>query len=554
MLLTIGIIMKNEEKYLPLCLDGLKPVMEALPCQLIIVDTGSTDKSVEIAKKYTDDVRFFEWCDDFSAARNVTLQGALGEWYMFIDADEIFTKTDELINFFKSGEYKSYNSATITIRSYKDYEKTDYADFMAPRLTKILPDTKFIRRIHEGLTTYNYPLKNIDCLLDHFGYVMTDDTAVSKGERNLPLLMKELEEDPDNSMTYMQIAESYKGIDLDKSIEYCNKGIELNKKAPHYSIHALFLDKAEAYATKNDYEMVLRTIKEHDEFKKRDDVDSIVGLDIEFFYIKAMTLTLLKRHQEAIPAFREYAGFYKEYSQGKHHTADTMLCAVKYDTVAAFSNAMLRAASCCIEERKFNSCLDFLTSVPVKEKLSDSEYMHTYIKCLIIVCQSLKNYSAIKRIYINLDDDNKYIFCGYIGSYMNEKGASFAKEIAKLHINPDIDKALEIYILSEEKNLSETELVNSLKEIKAIMQKNPDVQALAKFAAENIKKKLDEKLNPAPDDELASLAKVVKKNIRGFIESRKIAEARMYLNQLKELCPNDNEITVLENMIDNSLQ
>ena len=52
MLLTIGIIMKNEEKYLPLCLDGLKPIMEALPCQLIIVDTGSTDKSVEIAKKY----------------------------------------------------------------------------------------------------------------------------------------------------------------------------------------------------------------------------------------------------------------------------------------------------------------------------------------------------------------------------------------------------------------------------------------------------------------------------------------------------------------------
>ncbi|MGN0654128.1 MAG: glycosyltransferase [Oscillospiraceae bacterium] len=554
MLLTIGIIMKNEEKYLPLCLDGLKPVMEALPCQLIIVDTGSTDKSVEIAKKYTDDVRYFEWCDDFSAARNVTLQGALGEWYMFIDADEIFTKTDELINFFKSGEYKNYNSATITIRNYKDYEKTEYADFMAPRLTKILPDTKFERRIHEGLTTYNYPLKNIDCLLDHFGYVMTDDTAVSKGERNIPLLMKELEDDPDNSMTYMQIAESYKGIDVDKSIEYCNKGIEINEKNPHYSVHAIFLDKAEAYARKNDYEMVLQTIKEHDEFKKRSDVDSKVGLDIEFFYIKAMTLVLLKRHEEAIPAFREYADFFKEYSQGKYHTADIMLGAVKYDTADAFATAMLRAASCCIETRKFNSCLDFLTSVPVKEKLSDSEYMHTYIKCLIIVCQSLKNYSAIKRIYMNLDDNNKYVFCGYIGSYMSEKGAQFAKEIAKLHINSDIDRALAIYISSEEKDLSETELVSSLKELKAIMQKNPDVQALAKFAAENIKKKLDEKLSPAPTSELEALAKVVKNNIRGFIESGKIAEARMYLNQLKELCPNDNEITVLENMIENALQ
>ena len=52
MILTIGMIMKNEEKNLPLCLEGIKPILEAIPSELIIVDTGSTDNSVEIAKKY----------------------------------------------------------------------------------------------------------------------------------------------------------------------------------------------------------------------------------------------------------------------------------------------------------------------------------------------------------------------------------------------------------------------------------------------------------------------------------------------------------------------
>ena len=103
------------------------------------------------------------------------------------------------------------------------------------------------------------------------------------------------------------------------------------------------------------------------------------------------------------------------------------------------------------------------------------------------------------------------------------------------------------------KDLSENELVNSLKEIKALMERNEEVRALAKFAAENIKKKIDNKLRAPATDELSELAKIVKENIRNLISSGNIAEAKLYLSQLKALCPMDNEIAVLENMIENSL-
>ncbi|MBQ8841096.1 MAG: glycosyltransferase, partial [Ruminiclostridium sp.] len=89
MLLTIGMIVKNEEKYLEQCLNGIKPILEQVDSELIIADTGSTDRTVEIAKKFTDNVFYFEWIKDFSAARNSTLEKAKGEWFMFVDGDEV---------------------------------------------------------------------------------------------------------------------------------------------------------------------------------------------------------------------------------------------------------------------------------------------------------------------------------------------------------------------------------------------------------------------------------------------------------------------------------
>ena len=79
MVLSIGMIVKNEEKYLERCLNGIKPILDNVDSELIITDTGSTDNTIEIAKKFTDKVFCFDWCDDFAAARNFGLKEAKGE-------------------------------------------------------------------------------------------------------------------------------------------------------------------------------------------------------------------------------------------------------------------------------------------------------------------------------------------------------------------------------------------------------------------------------------------------------------------------------------------
>ncbi len=83
--ISLCMIVKNEEKVLARCLDSIAGLMD----EIIIVDTGSTDKTKEIAEKYTDNIYDFEWIDDFAAARNFAFSKATKEYIYSADADEV---------------------------------------------------------------------------------------------------------------------------------------------------------------------------------------------------------------------------------------------------------------------------------------------------------------------------------------------------------------------------------------------------------------------------------------------------------------------------------
>lgn len=87
MILSICLIVRDEEATLARCLDCIKDLAD----ELIVVDTGSVDSSVEIARRYTDKVYFFEWINDFSAARNFSFSKATGDFVMWLDADDVIT-------------------------------------------------------------------------------------------------------------------------------------------------------------------------------------------------------------------------------------------------------------------------------------------------------------------------------------------------------------------------------------------------------------------------------------------------------------------------------
>ena len=83
--ISLCMIVKNEEKVLGRCLDSIADLMD----EIIIVDTGSTDRTKEIAKKYTEQVYDFQWNDDFSAARNFSFSKATKDYIYAADADEV---------------------------------------------------------------------------------------------------------------------------------------------------------------------------------------------------------------------------------------------------------------------------------------------------------------------------------------------------------------------------------------------------------------------------------------------------------------------------------
>lgn len=106
--LSISLLASNRKATIRKCLDSLKPIMEQVESELIIVDTGCDEETHDILLEYTSHVILFEWCKDFSKARNAGLKEAKGEWFLFIDDDEWFSDVSEIVEFFHSGEYKNY--------------------------------------------------------------------------------------------------------------------------------------------------------------------------------------------------------------------------------------------------------------------------------------------------------------------------------------------------------------------------------------------------------------------------------------------------------------
>jgi len=208
MLLSIGMIVKNEEKYLRKCLDGLAPILRQIESELIIFDTGSTDSTVEIAKDFTDKVFHIEWRNDFAWARNHTIEKAAGVWYMFIDADEVFDDAGEIISFFANGDYQKYNSASILINNLS-VDGTS-SKVRITRLVRLDSDTRFEDAIHESLSS-KLPCRDLNCIVNHYGYYYeSNEDRQAKFDRNLPpnLLIFE-SENPKTPRTVMNIINGY---------------------------------------------------------------------------------------------------------------------------------------------------------------------------------------------------------------------------------------------------------------------------------------------------------------------------------------------------------
>lgn len=237
-LLTISLLISDRLDTIPRCLDSLRPIMDEIPCELILIDTSKNPQVNKLLLNYTNQVYEFEWCQDFAKARNEGLKRASGEWFMYLDDDEWFVDAEEIVNFFKSGEYNSFAYATYIVRNFTDQEYAHYSEDWTTRLVSIEDDVRFVGKIHECFWPIRGKRKDLFSIANHDGYIYeTPEKRMKHFERNYPLILDMIKEDPNNLRWRLFLAQEYRAVEKWKElVDFSKESIEFIKNENSDSI------------------------------------------------------------------------------------------------------------------------------------------------------------------------------------------------------------------------------------------------------------------------------------------------------------------------------
>jgi len=206
--LSLAMIVKNEARCLARCLKSIHPAVQ----EIVIVDTGSTDQTVNIAKEFGAKIFHFDWVNDFAAARNFALEQATGGWILVLDADEY--ASEPLI-----AEIKKFITGHQQIGRLKivsDFKHGGQTLKSSTYVSRLFPrGARFEGRIHEQIAS---PLPRVNLVgeLWHDGYL-----EAKKSERNVSLLQAEIAQDLQNAYLQFQLALEFTSLGRPKDAFAC---------------------------------------------------------------------------------------------------------------------------------------------------------------------------------------------------------------------------------------------------------------------------------------------------------------------------------------------
>ena len=280
--ISVCIIAKNEEKHIEECCKRLAPY----GFEIVLVDTGSTDRTVELAKRYTDRIYYFEWCGDFSAAKNYAMKKASYDWILSIDCDEYI----ESVNLSAlTSHMKSQRTAAgrILIRNrFTEDGRTAYEQVRVSRFVN-RRFYHFEGAVHEQLVplttntaapavkyVYNAPIT-----LLHVGYDGSEEEMFEKSRRNIALLERELEAEGEDPYTYYQLGQSYRKLhDYGKAFYYFDLGLALDVDPALDYVQTMVESYGYTLLDLNRNQDALNLLGVYDEFSKRADFVFLMGL------------------------------------------------------------------------------------------------------------------------------------------------------------------------------------------------------------------------------------------------------------------------------------
>jgi len=240
--ISLCMITKDEEEFLPRCLESVRGLVD----EIVIVDTGSTDRTVDIAKHYGAAVFHHPWENDYSRHRNQSIEYATGEWILIMDADEVIAARDldrirQIVRSvpadgfeftLRNYDTRLFANSTVTTGDYE--EERGLPGFIPIDLIRLFrrdPDICFTGAVHETVSHSFRRSRKISCRtgipIHHYGR-LRQDRMKAKQERYLSLGQKRLEDNPRDRIAYKGLAEQYLELGMPaKALEVLDRGCAL---------------------------------------------------------------------------------------------------------------------------------------------------------------------------------------------------------------------------------------------------------------------------------------------------------------------------------------
>ena len=293
-------MVKNEEVNLPRSLESVKESVD----EIIVVDTGSTDKTIEIAKSYGAKIIETPWKDDFSTPRNMAIDAATGDWIIFLDADEFFATPGKV----RAAITKFADNTTIIIPRIDIDEEQD-RELNHDWSMRIFKNADYLRYrglIHEHLTNIKdgkmpYVFGSSELTIYHTGYASSK--IKQKLQRNLELIEQEEKTIGHRPQHDITLADCYMGLgDYEKVIHYVKKALNSSTKE--------LTGRGRLYRNLMN---AMRNLDQSDEeiLKVVEEAIKILPQLPEFYAERAITLCDLNRLDEAYENFKKSLEIWK---------------------------------------------------------------------------------------------------------------------------------------------------------------------------------------------------------------------------------------------------
>jgi tetratricopeptide (TPR) repeat protein len=304
---ALCMIVKNEEIFLEDCLKSVQGAVD----EICIVDTGSTDRTIEIAEKFGAKIGHFAWTGDFATARNKSIEMATADWILVLDADETITpeSKEEIRRVSRDKSKIGYACVIENLLGDKVGDGKQMA--MIFRFFQNRPDMRYEGIIHEQMIPSaqrtGMPNESSQIRIIHKGYLKKHVDERNKNERNLRILLEQEKQEPGNPYCHFNLGQTYKMLGrVPEAEKHYRRGYEILRDAPDASTIPYF---ASLFFSFTDLLREAGRLEEANDIAEEGMRLFPTYPDLQF--TKANILMAMERYEEAIKIYegcRKWAG------------------------------------------------------------------------------------------------------------------------------------------------------------------------------------------------------------------------------------------------------